>query len=153
MGQPFVAAMATQYLGQAALFSGDLSADDRLLRQAAERYRGVADRHEALCWADIGVVATSGAALDGRQAVGLALGEPHEIESPGDAREAPTDNVLTRRQRQVARLVARGPHRPGDRHAAGDLAEDGGVACVEQIRTRLGVGSRAEVAAWFARRA
>jgi DNA-binding CsgD family transcriptional regulator len=282
-GQPFVAAMATQYLGQAALFSGDLSAADRLLRQAAERYRGVADRHEAFCWADVGVVALlrgrpeaagealerslalneggdpwtrshalwglglvrledgdaaeaarlehealrlmrevddrsgvalcvdalgsvaaahkewdraaqlsgaadaiwqsipaevpgpvavlrdrhmpaarkaigdtrwssryqDGAALDRQQAVGLALGES-QVESPRSARETAAESILTRRQWEVAGLVARGLT---DREIATQLVISPRTAesHVEQIRHRLGVGSRAEVAAWFAR--
>ncbi|HEU4489592.1 MAG TPA: LuxR C-terminal-related transcriptional regulator [Jiangellales bacterium] len=285
VGEPFVAAMATQYLGQAALFGGDLGTADHLLRRAAQDYRGVADQHEAFCWADVGVIALlrgrrhdaaeafersltlndggdpwtrshalwgyglvrledgdtvaaatleqealrlmrevddrsgialcvgalgmvaaarqewdraarlsgaadavwesipadlpgpvavlrdrhlpaarralgdtrwssryqDGAALDRRQAVGLALGEPHENEPSEGARGASTGSVLTRRQWEVAELVARGLT---DRQIATRLVISPRTAesHVEQIRTRLGVRSRAEVAAWFARR-
>ncbi len=52
--QPDVAALATQYLGLAALFRGDLEAADRLLREAAAAHEGPA---AAFCWADVGVAA------------------------------------------------------------------------------------------------
>ena len=58
----FVVAMATQYLGQAALFSADLPAAERLLREAAGRHEMLDGRYAAFCWADVGVVAL----LDGR---------------------------------------------------------------------------------------
>jgi len=284
VGEPFVAAMATQYLGQAALFGGDLGTADQLLRLAAQDYRGVADPHEAFCWADVGVIALlrgrqhdaaeafersltlndggdpwtrshalwgyglvrlengdtvaaatleqealqlmrevddrsgialcvgalgmvaaarqewdhaarlsgaadavwgsipadvpgpvavlrdrhlpaarralgdtrwnsryqDGAALDRRQAVGLALGESHENAPSEGARGASTGRVLTRRQWEVAELVA---HGLTDRQIAAKLVISPRTAesHVEQIRHRLGVGSRAEVAAWFAR--
>ena len=283
VGEPFVAAMATQYLGQAALFGGDLGTADQLLRRAAQDYRGVADPHEAFCWADVGVIALlrgrrhdaaeafersltlndggdpwtrshalwgyglvrledgdtvaaatleqealrlmrevddrsgialcvgalgmvaaarpewdraarlsgaadavwesipadvpgpvavlrdrhlpaarealgdtrwnsryqDGAALDRRQAVGLALGEPHENKPSEGARGASTGSVLTRRQWEVAELVARGLT---DRQIATRLVISPRTAesHVEQIRRRLGVGSRSEVAAWVA---
>ena len=54
---PAVAALATQYLGQAALFRGDLSAADRLLRAAAAEHGAVGAPTGAFCWADVGVVA------------------------------------------------------------------------------------------------
>jgi non-specific serine/threonine protein kinase len=282
--QPLVGAVARQYLGQAALFGGDLRSADRLLRAAAARYRDADDRREAFCWADIGVAALldgrrqaaaeafersldlnqggdpwtrshalwglglvrlddgdsagaadlerealrlirevddrsgialcvgalgmvaaaqqewdraarlsgaadavwdsipadvpgpvaalrdrhlpaarrtlgdtrwnsryqDGAALDRRQAVGLALGESHEIKPSEGARGASTESVLTRRQWEVAELVARGLT---DRQIATRLVISPRTAesHVEQLRTRLGVRSRAEVAAWFVR--
>ncbi|SNS76558.1 non-specific serine/threonine protein kinase [Geodermatophilus pulveris] len=54
---PAVAALATQYLGQAALFGGDLPAADRLLRAAAAAHEAVGAPAGAFCWADVGVVA------------------------------------------------------------------------------------------------
>ena len=56
-GAASVVAMATQYLGLAALFAGDLATADRLLREAAARHAALDGRHEAFCWADVGVVA------------------------------------------------------------------------------------------------
>ena len=56
-GQKFVTAMATQYLGQAALFRGELDAADRGLREAAALHQELDARYAAFCWADIGVVA------------------------------------------------------------------------------------------------
>ena len=56
-GPPSAVAMATQYLGQAALFGGDLVTADRLLREAAARHARLDPRYEAFCWADVGVVA------------------------------------------------------------------------------------------------
>ncbi|MGY1699764.1 ATP-binding protein [Geodermatophilus sp. SYSU D00766] len=56
-GAPSVVASATQYLGQAALFDGDLAAADRLLREAAARHAAADGRYEAFCWADVGVAA------------------------------------------------------------------------------------------------
>ncbi|MGY1636765.1 ATP-binding protein [Geodermatophilus sp. SYSU D00742] len=53
LGLPAVAALGTQYLGQAALFRGDLASADRLLREAVAAGEGTA----AFCWADIGIVA------------------------------------------------------------------------------------------------
>lgn len=63
-GQGFVAALATQYLGQAALFSGDLPMAERLLRAAARRHAEHDARHSAFCMADIGVVALIGGRLE-----------------------------------------------------------------------------------------
>ncbi|WP_194288430.1 ATP-binding protein [Ornithinicoccus halotolerans] len=55
-GDPTVVAMSTQYLGQAALFGGDLDAAEALLREAAALYVRIDNRLAAFCWADIGVV-------------------------------------------------------------------------------------------------
>jgi DNA-binding CsgD family transcriptional regulator len=57
LGLPAVAALATQYLGQAALFRADLAAADRLLRAAAAEHEAAGARAGAFCWADVGVVA------------------------------------------------------------------------------------------------
>jgi non-specific serine/threonine protein kinase len=96
---PDVAALATQYLGLAALFRGDLVAAGRLLREAATAHDPPA---AAFCWADVGVVsllagdivaadAALGTSLDGardpwtrshalwgRGLVRLAAGDPAE---------------------------------------------------------------------------
>ncbi|WP_122263820.1 ATP-binding protein [Ornithinimicrobium cerasi] len=59
-----VVAMATQYLGQAALFDGDLDRADALLREAADLHLPLDERLSAFCWADIGVVALVQGRLD-----------------------------------------------------------------------------------------
>jgi predicted ATPase/DNA-binding CsgD family transcriptional regulator len=56
-GPALVPALATQFLGQAALFRGDLGTADRLLREAAGRHSAVDPRYQAFCWADVGVAA------------------------------------------------------------------------------------------------
>ena len=56
-GHDFEAAFATQYLGQAALFRGDLPAAQRLLRAAADRHRRLEPRHAAFPVADLGITA------------------------------------------------------------------------------------------------
>ncbi len=63
-GDPGVVAMTTQYLGQAALFDGDLAAAEALLRQAAAQHLPLDERLSAFCWADIGVVALVQGRLD-----------------------------------------------------------------------------------------
>ncbi|MGD8200799.1 LuxR C-terminal-related transcriptional regulator [Ornithinimicrobium sp. W1679] len=55
-GDAAVAATATQYLGQAALFDGDLDTAETLLRDAAAQHLPVDRRMSAFCWADVGVV-------------------------------------------------------------------------------------------------
>jgi non-specific serine/threonine protein kinase len=73
-GPPSAVAMATQYLGQAALFGGDLARADRLLREAAAQHAGLDARYEAFCWADIGVVALlADRAVDAAAAFGRSL--------------------------------------------------------------------------------
>ena len=57
VGARAVAALATQYLGQAALFHGDLRTADRLLREAFAAHRAAGAPHAAFCLADVGVVA------------------------------------------------------------------------------------------------
>jgi predicted ATPase/DNA-binding CsgD family transcriptional regulator len=56
-GQDLEVAFATQYLGQAALFRGDLPAAQRLLRAAIDRYRELDPRYAAFPAADIGITA------------------------------------------------------------------------------------------------
>ncbi|MGY1712572.1 ATP-binding protein [Geodermatophilus sp. SYSU D00758] len=56
-GQEFEAAFATEYLGQAALFRGDLTAAERLLADAADRHRRLDPRYAAFPTADLGIAA------------------------------------------------------------------------------------------------
>jgi non-specific serine/threonine protein kinase len=62
--EPFVAAMATQYLGQAALFRGEFEQAQRLLRDAAGRFLPIDPRHAAFCSADVGVAALFAGSCD-----------------------------------------------------------------------------------------
>lgn len=63
-GDPSVVAMSTQYLGQAALFDGELDVAEALLREAAAQHLPIDERLSAFCWADIGVVALLQGRLD-----------------------------------------------------------------------------------------
>ncbi len=56
-GAALVHAFATEYLGLAALFQGDLVRADALLREAADRLRALCSPHLAFCLADIGITA------------------------------------------------------------------------------------------------
>ena len=89
-----------------------------------------------------------GLALTRSQAVALALGEPAAT-PPDRPRQTPgpAGSPLTRRQREVAALVAEGLT---DREIAARLVISPRTAesHVEQILTRLGFRSRAQIAAW-----
>ena len=82
-------------------------------------------------------------------AVALALDERAPVPTP---RQGDDGSRLTPRQREVAALVARGLT---DREIADRLVISPRTAesHVEQILTRLGFRSRAEIAAWTAERA
>jgi DNA-binding CsgD family transcriptional regulator len=73
------------------------------------------------------------------------LGSPPAAPSPGRTVE------LTPRQLQVAALVADGLTNRQIAERLG-IEERSAEGHVERIRARLGVGSRAQVAAWWARR-
>ncbi len=95
----------------------------------AERYRAVL---------------AEGATWTLQQALVRALGE-----SPVTPEPTPAESVLTRREREVAELVAQGL---SNRRIAAVLTlsmrtVDGHV---EHILTKLGFGSRSQVAAWVA---
>jgi DNA-binding CsgD family transcriptional regulator len=55
--QAFIETFATQFLGQAALFQGELRRAGALLREAADRYLKLDPRYSAFCLADVGVTA------------------------------------------------------------------------------------------------
>ena len=77
VGAPGVAALATQYLGLAALFRGELSTAGRLLREAFAAHRDRGAPHAAFCLADVGVVALLAGDLPAADAAlteSLALG-------------------------------------------------------------------------------
>jgi predicted ATPase/DNA-binding CsgD family transcriptional regulator len=86
-----------------------------------------------------------GGSLERHAAFALALGE----EAPPATPLEPDDGKLTRRQREVARLVAQGLT---DRDIAARLSISVRTAesHVEQILARLGFRSRSQVAAWVA---
>ena len=88
-----------------------------------------------------------GSALERAAAVALALGEEPAAGTPAPSGAGP----LTRRQREVADLVAQGMT---DREIAARLVISPRTAesHVEQILTRLGFRSRAQIAAWTASR-
>jgi non-specific serine/threonine protein kinase len=87
-----------------------------------------------------------GRSLDRSDVLVLALGEP-----PPANRRQPDDLPLTRRQQEVAHLVAQGLT---DREVATRLSISIRTAesHVEQILARLGFRSRAQIAAWVAAR-
>ena len=86
-----------------------------------------------------------GSALERAAAVALALGEGATARTT----VPPPSGPLTRRQREVADLVAQGLT---DREIAARLVVSPRTAesHVEQILTRLGFRSRAQIAAWTA---
>jgi non-specific serine/threonine protein kinase len=88
-----------------------------------------------------------GSALDRAAVVALALGEEAAAGTSAPSPSGP----LTRRQREVADLVAQGLT---DREIAARLVVSPRTAesHVEQILTRLGFRSRAQIAAWVAAR-
>lgn len=61
---PSVVALATQYLGQAALFAADLTSAEEMLQEAAARHEQLDERMAAFCWADLGVIALLQGRLD-----------------------------------------------------------------------------------------
>ena len=103
--------------------------------------RALGELRWAVCYGE-------GLALTRAQAVSLALGEPTAT-PPARPRQppGPARSPLTRRQQEVAALVAEGLT---DREIAARLVISPRTAesHVEQILTRLGFRSRAQVAAW-----
>jgi DNA-binding NarL/FixJ family response regulator len=90
----------------------------------------------------------AGAAMAADEAVDYAL--LGEARSRGPARPESTADPLTARERQVAELIARGLT---SREIAAELivSEKTVDAHADHIRSKLGVRSRAEIAAWVAR--
>jgi DNA-binding CsgD family transcriptional regulator len=113
-----------------------------------DHWTGVARR--ALGEARWGARYAEGDVLPRAAAVTLALGEGDLAEGPvAGAPGLPPSGPLTRRQREVADLVAQGL---SDREIAARLVISPRTAesHVEQILTRLGFRSRAQIAAWTA---
>ena len=66
--QPFFVALATQYLGLAHLFRGELPEADRVLRRAADLHGRLNPHYAAFCLADVGITAVLTGALDDAEA-------------------------------------------------------------------------------------
>jgi non-specific serine/threonine protein kinase len=123
-GDPFVVAMATQYLGQAALFRGELRDAEELLRGAAALFESIDRRHSAFCLADAGLAALF---ADDHQTAAVAFGESLELNEGGDPwtrshalwglglvlLRAGDPCGCTGRQREALRLIQEVDHRTG----------------------------------------
>jgi non-specific serine/threonine protein kinase len=135
-GAPSVVAMATQYLGQAALFGGDLATADRLLREAAGRHARLDPRYEAFCWADVGVVAL----LAGRDdAAAEAFGRSLSLAERGD----PWTRSHALWGLGLVRLTA------GDPDGAAEL-ERSALALMREVDDRSGTALCIEALGWAA---
>ena len=119
---PAMGALATQYLGQAALFRADLAAADRLLRAAAAAHELVGARAGAFCWADVGVAALLAGDLGSADAAfGTSLAgaddpwtRSHALWGQGLVRLAAGDPAAaTRLEEQALRLMREVDDRSG----------------------------------------
>lgn len=146
-----------------------VAADDRYYRRSARLlgatqaiwqtlgarlsgFGALAEQHDQCCALvreGLGVAAfdaefDQGLALDLGQAVAYALGEKASVDAP--SKRVPA-SPLTRREREVAELVARGL---SNRDIAGKLviSPRTAEAHVEHILTKLGFTSRTQIAAW-----
>ena len=91
-----------------------------------------------------------GAAMSRAQAIAYALGEPARPKARSGAGFAPAHpGRLTRREQDVAMLVARGL---SNGQIAGELVISARTVetHVQHIMDKLGVGTRAQIAAWSA---
>jgi non-specific serine/threonine protein kinase len=84
------------------------------------------------------------------RAVGYALGEDGDAPGPAEP-AASTGKTLTRRERQVAELVARGL---SDKEIAAELviARRTAESHVAHILQKLGFSARSQIASWVAQR-
>jgi DNA-binding CsgD family transcriptional regulator/tetratricopeptide (TPR) repeat protein len=89
-----------------------------------------------------------GRGMDLATAVRFALGEPAGPVEAADAPPLAAGAVLTRRQLQIARLVANGltNREIADRLFISERTAEGHI---EQIRNKLGFSSRVQIAAWL----
>jgi DNA-binding NarL/FixJ family response regulator len=85
------------------------------------------------------------------EAVAFALGEVREAEVPRPGGTPPEEVPLTRRESQVAALIAQGRT---NRQIAESLviAQRTAEGHVERILVKLGFTNRSQVAAWFSTR-
>jgi predicted ATPase/DNA-binding CsgD family transcriptional regulator len=114
-------------------------------RDHAERY--ATDLREALGEQRFAAAVAHGEQVSPEQAIGYALGEPMPAEPPAATDPGP----LTRREQQVARLVAEGL---SNKEIATTLviSQRTAESHVEHIMTKLGFTSRTQIAAWTAER-
>jgi predicted ATPase/DNA-binding CsgD family transcriptional regulator len=153
-----------QMLGWAASASGEPERAARLLGAADTAYQRIgatmpvphhelAVRHEVVVRRVLGgsrfaAAYRVGAAMSEVQAIAYALGEEPEPQAP----QSPERSPLTRRERQVADLVARGL---GDNEIGAELviARRTAESHVSHILQKLDVANRAAIAAWVAQQA
>jgi len=81
--QPFTAPLATQYLGLANMFCGNLPEADRLLRRAAELHGHLDPHYAAFCLADVGITAVLARSLDAAGEAFTACLRHNEAATPG----------------------------------------------------------------------
>ncbi|MGY1679802.1 ATP-binding protein [Geodermatophilus sp. SYSU D01176] len=130
---PAVGALATQYLGQAALFRGDLPTADRLLRAAAARHQA-AGTPAAFCWADVGVVA-------------LLAGDPGSADAAFGTSLATAADPWTRSHALWGQGLVRLAR--GDPGAAGCLEEEA-LRLMREVDDRSGVALCVTALGWTA---
>jgi predicted ATPase/DNA-binding CsgD family transcriptional regulator len=117
------------------------------LRPHHEEALGVA--RKALPAAGYRAAVAMGSTMDQAEAVAFALGEsPRSASGPG-ARDRTTESRLTRRERDVAALVAQGLSN-GQIAAALVISVRTVETHVQHIMDKLGCGTRAQIAAWSA---
>jgi predicted ATPase/DNA-binding CsgD family transcriptional regulator len=132
--QPAVAATAVQYLGQAALFRGDLAAAGRLLREAAAAHEALGAPAAAFCWADVGVAA-------------LLAGEPAAADAAFATALATAADPWTRSHA----LWGRGLVRLTDGDAAGAAwLEEQALRLMREVDDRSGVALCVAALGWAA---
>ena len=174
LGDLLGVALAIEFLAWAAESGGEAERAARLFGTSRMLFRSLGaylvaiglflrwhDRAERRVKAALGEVRYERAEQRGRalglgEAVAYALGEPSR---PGAGRAGPDDpgagvpgqEALSRRELQVAELVTEGL---SNREIAARLTISPRTADshVEHIRTKLGVGSRAQIAAWVVAR-
>jgi DNA-binding CsgD family transcriptional regulator len=95
------------------------------------------------------VAVAEGAAMSQARAIAYALGEPAQREARSGTGPAAAHRQLTRREQDVAALVARGL---SNGEIAGELVISVRTveSHVQHIMDKLGVGTRAQIAAWSA---
>jgi non-specific serine/threonine protein kinase len=135
-GSTLVHAFATQFLGQAALFEGDLARADALLREAAGRYDDVAPTHRAFCLADVGITAWFAGSY---KAASAALDESLRLGEGGDP--------WTRSHALWGLALVR--LRTGDAAAAARLGREA-LELMREVDDRGGVARCVEALAWAA---
>ncbi|MEV1004880.1 LuxR C-terminal-related transcriptional regulator [Nonomuraea sp. NPDC050202] len=144
---------------RAARLLGAAASIRRILGLSLPGFQPYADAHrdcEALLRARLGEAAfdeavEQGAGLDIDEAVAYALedpGRPAEAESAAEPEQRPEAAELTRRELEVAGLIAQGA-RNKEIAARLVISQRTAEAHVEHILTKLGFTSRAQIAAWY----